>query len=77
MDTIRSLGEMEPPICAHCHIEMNWSWSKLVASEPDNILRHQFGCSSCGRVAETTSKVKRNIVPPNTKLSAPRLRLVA
>lgn len=68
-------GQMEPPICAPCHTEMSWSWSKLVVGKPDNFILHQFVYSSYGRAAETRSKVKRNLVLQNTKLSAPRFRL--
>ena len=78
MDTNRrSLQETEPPCCPKCHIDMSWSQSKLVAGEPENFIVHQFYCSNCGHIAQIKTKVGPSDLPPGTKLSAPRLRLVA
>lgn len=72
VDRLRdSLVELDPPICAKCHVEMNWYMSKFVRGEPAATIVHLFACSGCGGVHETETEFEPVRIPPD-KLSASR-----
>lgn len=66
----RSLDELEPPICAKCHIEMEWYRSVMVKPAPLTI-DHFFSCPNCKRIREARQVLSRDAVTPPGKLSAP------
>jgi hypothetical protein len=45
----KSLGQLDPPNCPNCAIEMKWSRSTLVATT----IAHVFVCPGCSYKAET------------------------
>ena len=68
----RSLDQLEPPTCPNCRIEMRWSRSALIKTEPATI-SHVFTCPNCHRIAETKSEVNEQGIPPG-QLSEPSKR---
>ena len=69
----RAFDELEPPACPHCHQDMLWTRSTLVAVDT---IRHLFHCPNCWRTGEKTSKIEVIVVPPD-KLMAPAMKRVA
>ena len=67
-----SLTELDPPVCAKCHVEMRWYMSKLERSEPTAVIVHSFVCPGCAGVRETETEFRAVTVPPD-KLLAPRV----
>ncbi len=54
----RSLENLEPPVCPHCHVEMQWFESRLIKPEPSAVIEHQFACDTCGRTRKQREKVE-------------------
>jgi predicted RNA-binding Zn-ribbon protein involved in translation (DUF1610 family) len=69
----KSLEHLDPPYCASCALEMNWSRSSLV---DEVTIVHIFVCPGCSSTAERKSTIRATGVPPK-KLSAPRDRQAA
>ena len=71
----RSLENLEPPTCPHCHIDMKWYRSFRTADVEDSaMIAHFFQCPSCHRVSETKTKLDKKDLPPSGKLSRPHRR---
>ena len=53
----RSVENLEPPLCPHCHIEMKWHQSVLAEPQTGTVA-HFFHCPNCSRITETKSVLR-------------------
>ena len=67
----RSIEDLEPPTCVHCHVEMKWYRSDMISSSPI-VINHHFACPTCNRISERRSEAAAEPKIPPGKLSAPR-----
>lgn len=52
----KAVGQLDPPCCPNCRVNMRWVRSELVRNTPKEIMAHLFVCPNCNRAQRTDTK---------------------